>query len=92
MTCRLAEFVESNGPEIVVKGRTFCVSGILDDGDIAMARFATARAIYHGIRCNNTRVAGHPDAEVWSIIGAPGKPREIASFAVADGAIRTLAG
>lgn len=84
---QLKAYIEANGPGIAVKGKTFEVENLKDDGDIAMATFKSTRASYTGIRCNNTRVIGAQGAEVWSILG--GK-REIASFAIHNGAIKTL--
>lgn len=86
---QLQSFVTSNGPRLDIRGRVFSVAGISQDGDIAVATFQAAKTSYTGIRCNNTRVAGHPGAEVWSIL-ANGKGREIASFAIADGRLRVL--
>lgn len=89
MSTQLEALIAANGPVIEVRGRTFTVEGVSGDGDIALATFKAKKASYTGIRYNNARVAGVPDAEVWSILG--GK-REIASFAVHDGKIKALVG
>lgn len=90
MATQLQTYIESNGSTITVKGRSFEVSDISDDGDIAMATFKAKRSAHSGIRCNNTKVAGYPGAEVWSVISHKG--REVACFAVENGQIRALTG
>lgn len=87
---QLEAYVRTNGPTIEIKGRTYQVNGISRDGDIAIASFKTQKATYHGILCNNARVAGHAETEVWSIIGGT-KAREIASFAIINAQLRVLA-
>lgn len=86
---QLQAYVLAFGPRIEIKGRIFTLEGVSVDGDIAMATFKTPRSRYHGIRCNNARVAGRPGAEVWSILGN-GRPRELASFAIHENRVMTL--
>jgi hypothetical protein len=86
MTTQLEAYAATNG-EMVINGRSFELEGVAVDGDIAVATLKAKRASYTAVRCNNTRVAGLPTAEVWSVIG---NKREIAMFAIANGAIKPL--
>lgn len=86
---QLQAYVQTIGPFIKVKERLFELVDVSVDGDLAMATFKTPRTSYHGIRCNDARVAGRPGAEVWSILGN-GQPRKIASFAIHENRILSL--
>lgn len=87
MSTQLEAYVKNNGSLIEIGNRTFEFAGLTGDGDISVASFKTRKASYTGILCSNTTVAGHPGAEVWSIIS---KAREVAHFAIHQGRILPL--
>lgn len=86
---QLERYLREVGRTLQVGGRQFEVTSITGDGDTVLAGVKSARAEYTAIRCNNSRVAGRPGAEVWSVLGN-GKGRQIASFAVLGNAIKAL--
>lgn len=69
--------------------RAYAIEGVSSDGDITIATLATPRARFTAIHCVNTRVAGRPGAEVFSVINSSG--REVDCFAIHGGAIIPLA-
>lgn len=87
---QLERFIREVGDQIDVRGRQYTITEVKGDGDIVCAGLKSVRAEYTAIRCNNARVAGRPDAEVWSILSNGTRCREIGSFAVDNKRIKEL--
>jgi hypothetical protein len=92
MPLQLKDYLAAHGKELTIGRKTFTVLGLTSEGDGpddgAVATVKAVRATYSAVRCNNTRVAGHPGAEAWAIIGGNG--RDVARFAVHEGQLLQL--
>lgn len=80
---KLESYVEQNGAQIVVRDKKLTFEGATTAGNISVATLRGPRSVFSAVLCPYVRIAGKPDAEVWSVIGSAG--RIVVEFAVSEG-------
>jgi len=87
---QFAQYLREHGPVLTLSDKEYTAQDFSSDGDIALGTLTTARSTYTVMWCPLTRVAGHPDAEVWSVMTGGRRPKQVALFAVDAGTLRIL--
>ncbi len=90
-TCQLQAYLASSGEEIAVRGKTYRIDNLRNETGFGIfADVHGPRSKYIGMQVR-TRVIGRPGAEVWDVLRMSGRGAVVASFAVHDGKILSLA-
>lgn len=79
MSTQLSRYIARHGAELKLRTKTLTVESLSGEGDLVVGTFRAVKASYTGVVCINARVAGRPNAEVWSVLASR---RELASFAI----------
>ncbi len=88
--CQLGKLL-GQAQELVVGGKSFTVENLRNETGMGFfATFRTGRAEYIATQ-TNTRVAGRPEAEAWTVMSMSGRGRKIVDFAVHNGQVLVLA-